>query len=163
MNTAIRKEFESLHKEYLPMVYNLCKGFVKGDNDLASDLSQEVFINVWNGLPKFKRQSSIKTWIYRICVNTCLKYFRNIKEEFSLIDEIHSNNAEDDQVNIKQQNETKLYTAISTLKETDRLIIMMVLEELKYEEIAKVMGISTTNLRVKIHRIKQQLKKQLER
>ena len=163
MNTDKRKEFESLHKEYQPMVYNLCKGFVKGDKDLASDLSREVFIIVWNSLAKFKEQSSLKTWIYRICVNTCLKYFRNKKEDFSLIDEIHSNNAEDDQENIKQQNETKLYTAISTLKETDRLIIMMVLEELKYEEIAKVMGISTTNLRVKIHRIKQQLKKQLER
>ena len=71
--------FESLHTDYYSMVYQMCKGFVKGDEDQASDLTQETFINTWRSLSKFRGASSYKTWIYRITVNTCLKYIRDNK------------------------------------------------------------------------------------
>lgn len=56
----------------------------------------------------------------------------------------------------------KLYQAIGQLSKIDRLIIMMVVEEVEYEEITRVVGIQANNLRVKIHRIKSRLKKILE-
>jgi RNA polymerase sigma-70 factor (ECF subfamily) len=133
-------------------------GFVRGDQHIARDLSQEVFINVWNGLISFRADASYKTWIYRITVNTCLQYIRKGKNRKNLPLPTDEHKAKDE--NDLQDHEFKeLYTAIGKLAEIDRLIIMMVLDELDYDEISKVVGISAVNLRVKIHRIKQRLKK----
>jgi RNA polymerase sigma-70 factor (ECF subfamily) len=154
--------FESLHKDYQPMVLQMCLGFMKGDIDLAKDLSQEIYINIWNALDKFKGASSYKTWIYRITVNTCLKYIRDKKDNNKVsVDEIvyRISNESSDQTENSHQS---LYNAIGQLGEIDRLIIMMVLDELEYEEISSVIGLSAVNLRVKIHRIKKNLKKILE-
>lgn len=152
--------FDSLHQQFQPMVFQMCLGFVKGDEDSAKDLSQDIFINIWNALPKFRGASSYKTWIYRITVNTCLKHIstKNNKNNLS-IDQV---SIPQEPENNQQERHDKLYWAIGHLDEIDRLIIMMVLEETSYDEISSVMGISATNLRVKIHRIKKSLKKLLE-
>ena len=151
----LRSVFETLHTSYHAMVMQMCRGFMKGDNDLAADLSQDVFINVWNALPNFRSESSHKTWIYRIAVNTCLQHIRKSKNRIRVPIE-HAGVITETGNNDEQTNE--LMKAIGQLENIDRLIIMMVLDELEYEEIARVMGISENNLRVKIHRIKQKLK-----
>lgn len=162
MSSENKVLFESLHKAYQPMVLQMCRGFVQGDTDLAKDLSQEVFINTWNALGKFKGASGYKTWIYRITVNTCLKYIRDKKDtnRISMEEVGHhltdTSNAPADAVH------QSLYRAIGQLGEVDRLIMMMVLDELEYEEMAGIIGISAGNLRVKIHRIKKNLKTILE-
>ena len=154
--------FESLHRDYQPMVMQLCMGFMKGDKDLAKDLSQDIFINTWNALDKFKGASSFKTWIYRITVNTCLKYIRDKKDGKRVpVEDISHQLTNELDTNATESHQT-LYRAIGQLDEVDRLIIMMVLDELEYEEIASVIGISASNLRVKIHRIKKNLKEIIE-
>ncbi|QSE96630.1 RNA polymerase sigma factor [Fulvivirga lutea] len=154
--------FEQLHSEYYSMVHQMCLGFMKGDEDLAADLSQETFINTWRALDKFQGGSSYKTWIYRITVNTCLKYIRDNKSKLHVsLEEERSGLGELPTENATQQDNQGLYAAIGKLGKMDRLIIMMVLDELKYEEIAEVVGINEGNLRVRIHRIKKQLKKLL--
>lgn len=137
------------------MVYSLCLGYVQGDTDQADDLTQEVFIKVWGALAKFKGNSSPKTWIYRICVNTCLVHLRdNKKKHFQSLKENYQELAEEKPVNDPFQ---YLYDAIGKLQELDRIIILLVLEEVKYTEIASITGITEGNLRVKISRIKQKL------
>ena len=122
----------------------------------ADDLLQEVFIKVWENLEKFRGESQISTWIYRIAVNTCLLHLRSNKKQTKV-------NVEDfgskisDETNEKEAQIQLLYKCISELNETDRLIITLLLEEVPYPEIAEVTSISEGNLRVKIHRIKQQL------
>jgi len=150
--------FESLHKDYQAMVLQMCRGFVKGDEDLAKDISQEVFINVWNALEDFRGEAKYKTWIYRITVNTCLHYLRQArrKEQLSM-DDVSQNLVYQQQPLEETANHT-LYRAIGQLSKVDRLIIMMVLDELEKVEISEVMGISPGNLRVKIHRIKKKLR-----
>lgn len=156
------KRFESLHKDYHAMVHQMCKGFVKGSEDLAQDLTQETFINIWRSLAKFRGSSSYKTWIYRITVNTCLKFIRSNKSKLQTIISDHVASTEGEATHSEEEPEYQsLYRAIGQLAELDRLIIMMVLDELKYNEIAEVMGMSEGNLRVKIHRIKKTLKKLL--
>ncbi|HZY82898.1 MAG TPA: RNA polymerase sigma factor [Cyclobacteriaceae bacterium] len=155
MNTP-QTVFEQLHTAYQPMVMQMCTGFVKGDRDIAADLSQEVFINVWNALPGFRSESSHKTWIYRITVNTCLQYIRKSKNKTRLPLE-HAGTVTETP-NTEEERASSLMRSIGQLENVDRLIIMMVLDELEYEEIARVMGISENNLRVKIHRIKLRLK-----
>lgn len=152
--------FETLHADYYGMVNQMCLGFMKGNTDLANDLTQESFINAWRALEKFRGASSYKTWIYRITVNTCLKYIRDNKlKDQTSIDAYMQ--LPDDSGNAEQKHQ-ELYHAIGQLGEVDRLIIMMVLDELEYNEIAEVVGINEGNLRVKIHRIKKSLKKILE-
>jgi RNA polymerase sigma-70 factor (ECF subfamily) len=154
--------FTSLHREYYRMVLQLCKGFLKGDSDTARDLAQDVFVNTWNALDKFKGASTYKTWIYRITVNTCLKFLRDHKnKQNASIDNAilyEENSGETDSENASSE----LYYAIGKLNELDRLVIIMVLEGLPYEEIAGVMGLTNENLRVRIHRLKKELKKILE-
>ena len=157
-----KKLFETLHSDYGGMVFQLCLGYMKGDTDLAKDLSQDVFINIWSALSSFKQASSYKTWIYRITVNTCLKFIRDRKGNYqdSIDEGILFVTDEPDR---GQDNKDQLlYKAIGQLREVDRLIIMLVLDELDYTEISSIIGINEGNLRVKIHRIKKDIKKILQ-
>ncbi|WP_346859915.1 sigma-70 family RNA polymerase sigma factor [uncultured Draconibacterium sp.] len=153
--------FDSLYKNYYAMVLQMCLGYVKGNQEEAKDLTQEIFINTWNALEKFKGASSYKTWIYRITVNTCLKYIRDTKSKTAATLEV-SELKSSQEPEIATNDYSSLYLAIGQLCEIDRLIIMLVLEEADYDDISEVMGISAVNLRVKIHRIKKNLKKQLK-
>ncbi len=159
MSKKNQQLFETIYKQCYPMVLQMCLGFMKGDNDLALDLSQEVFINIWNAFETFKGKSTHKTWVYRITVNTCLQYLRKEKKQKKIALEKIENTLTDN-VQDRQQDQNKtLYLAIGQLEDLDRLIIMMVLEEQDYDTISEVLGITPTNVRVKIHRIKKKLKK----
>ncbi len=111
---------------------------------------------VWNNMPKYRGEASWGTWIYRIAVNTCLLYLRKERSKPKKIaDDVLQYMAQEEH---NPDNEVQqLYKCISRLPETDRLIISMVLEELPYEDIASIAGITENNLRVKIHRIKKSL------
>lgn len=158
MQGKYEKQFNSFYTDYQDMVYSLCRGFVNGDNHLAGDLVQEVFIRVWNALPEFKGKASPKTWIYRISVNTCLLHLRKQKnfQSQSLSEDQEAKHHADQDDSKDFQN---LYSAINQLKETDRIIILLLLDELKYDEISEIVGIAEGALRVRIHRIKQKLNK----
>lgn len=154
--------FNSIYKEFYPMVLQLCTGFAKGDKSLANDLCQEVFINAWNALEKFRSQSSYKTWLYRITVNTCLKHFRNQKARpMAYIEETPNWDKPDEAEQASAAAETahhKLYQHIGLLGKVDRLLIMLILDGVQYPQIAEIMGISEANVRVRVHRVKQKLK-----
>ena len=148
-------DFDQLYKEFSGRIYKLCLSY-SGEKLFADDLHQDTWIAVWNSLPKFRHESKISTWIYRIAINTCLvgiKKQRNKAEnsEAILSKLVH----EDTYDNSKEIN--RLYECISQLKESERIIITLVLEEKPYEEIAEITGITENNLRVKIHRIKKEL------
>ncbi|HRG10619.1 MAG TPA: RNA polymerase sigma factor [Cyclobacteriaceae bacterium] len=159
---SLNQTFQNLHAQYFSMVFNLCRGFMKGDRDQAHDLAQDVFINIWNALPGYRAEASYKTWIYRITVNTCLLQIRKDKNKIKVPLETVTVEAETDSTSHAQENENILYRAIGQLEEVDRLMMMMVLDEIEYEEIARIMGVTENNLRVKIHRIKTKLKTLIE-
>ena len=147
--------FKEIYKTYSPKVHRLCLGYT-GNAMEADDLLQEVFIKAWQNLDKFRGDSQVSTWIYRIAVNTCLYHLRSQKNKKSVdLDKIVLKKEEE--VDDKEQQIQLLYKCISELSEADRLIITLLLEEVPYSEIAIVTEISEGNLRVKIHRIKQQL------
>ena len=151
--------FEEIYKNHHTMVSQMCLGFVKGNSELANDLSQEVFIIIWNKLSNFKVKSSLKTWIYRITVNTCLQHLRKASKHtiYSLStneeSKVEATDAE------STDNTPALYKAIGELRKMDRLLIMMVLDDQNNDTIANVLGIKPSSIRVKIHRIKNRLKK----
>lgn len=150
------KVFKDIFEANSKKIYHLCYGYTN-DEEAANDLLQETFLKVWQNLAKFREQSQISTWIYRIAVNTCLTYLK--KEKRHLKEELTQNIAESqiEVVQDKQEQISQLYDCIAKLEENERLIITMVMDEIPYPEIAEIAGISDGNLRVKIHRIKQKL------
>lgn len=145
--------FEELYNLYNPKVFRLCLGYVN-DRDWAKDLTQETFIKVWENLPKFRNESSIGTWIFRIASNICL---RQIERSSKMVRTEIPFQIEDKKEDHLSEQLDLLYKCIATLEETERLIISLVLEDLPQKEIAIITGISEGNIRVKIHRIKQTL------
>ncbi len=154
-----KASFEEIYKNHHTMISQMCLGFVKGNTELANDLSQEVFIIIWNKLSTYEAKSSVKTWIYRITVNTCLQHIRKESKTkiYSISDKNESTTEPTEEEN--SDNNLGLYKAIGKLREMDRLLIMMVLDDQNNDTIANVLGIKHSSIRVKIHRIKNRLKK----
>jgi RNA polymerase sigma-70 factor (ECF subfamily) len=128
-------------------------GFVN-DYDIAQDLAQETFIIVWQKLETFRNESGIGTWIFRIASNNCLRQMERQKRFPKSALPLHL--TEEKQYSLEPQIQF-LYKCIAELRETDRIIISLELEDVKQSEIAKIVGLSETNTRVKIHRIKEKL------
>ncbi len=151
------QDFAQLYTIYSEGIYHLCRSYLNED-EIAKDLLQETFINIWKHREKFRGDSAIQTWIYRIAINTCLGYLRNEKRKgVSVSDSFLPTQKADDNFPEEEHSVTLLYQAIHELPETDRLIISMVLQEIPYEQIADTIGLQEGHLRVKIHRIKKQL------
>lgn len=146
-------EFEEIYKFYWDRIFRLCMGFVN-DYDAAQDLAQETFIIVWQKLETFRDESAIGTWIFRIASNNCLRQIE--KQKRFPKSELPIHLSEEKQTSIEPQIQF-LYKCIAELPETDRIIISLELEDIKQAEIAKIIGLSEANVRVKIHRIKEKL------
>jgi RNA polymerase sigma-70 factor (ECF subfamily) len=145
--------FEEIYNFYSPQIFRVCLGYTN-DPDQAKDLVQETFIGVWKGLPGFRNQSHISTWIFRIATNHCLRAIEVAKRMPSA--ELPFNLAETWE-DSKEEKLIFLYRCIAELDEPDRIIISLELEGLPQAEIALVVGLSSGNIRVKIHRIKEKL------
>lgn len=146
-------EFEEIYNTYWQKIFRLCMGYVN-DYDLAQDMAQETFIIVWKQLPKFRNESNIGTWIFRIASNNCLRQIE--KEKRFPKAELPLTLTEEKDPLIEHQLQF-LYKCISELPETERIIISLELEGIKQAEIANIVGLSESNTRVKIHRIKEKL------
>lgn len=146
-------DFEIIYKTYWQKVYRLCMGFLN-DHEWAKDVCQDVFIIIYNELPKFRNDASIGTWIFRIATNKCLRQIENSKK----MQKTELNIEFEDVIQPNKDKKTDyLYQCISELQEIERIIISLELENVKQSEIAIIVGISEVNVRVKIHRIKEKI------
>ena len=152
-----RSEFADIIGRYKRTIYSVCYLFSK-DQDDANDLFQETLINLWQGFGSFQGKCNLKTWIWRVSLNTCLTFERKKKHRLDTVPLSMECNlftdTDDDTRQIQQ-----LYQRINKLGVVDRAIILLWLENMSYEEIGQIIGISTKNVSVKLVRIKEQLKK----
>lgn len=141
-------------------VLRVCTGYVAGDEALAKDLAQETFLKIWQHLEGFRNESALETWIYRICVNTCLMALRKEKRLASF--ERLEHGLANENATEPEENELKLvrmYACINNLNSTNKAIILLELEGLPQLEISEIIGINHEAVRTRIHRIKNQLTK----
>ena len=151
------KEFSKLVREHKGTIYTVCYMFSK-DEEEVNDLFQETLINLWNGIESFRNDSKIGTWIYRVALNTCISADRKKKKRGHTVSlEMNANLYQDNDADTKQIQQ--LHRRISKLGVIDRAIVMLWLEDMSYEEIGSIIGISAQNVGVKLFRIKEQLKK----
>ena len=152
----IELQFTRMVKEYRKTIYTVCYFFSK-DTEEVNDLYQEILINLWKGFPNYRGESSLKTWIWRVSLNTCSNQERKKKSRIrtvSLSIDIDLYNDED----AGSRQIQMLYDRINRLDVFDRAIILLWLENMTYQDIADVVGISVSNVTTRLFRIKEQLK-----
>lgn len=155
------EKFKALYVRLYSNVFRLCKGYFCGNESLALDAVQEIFLKVWENLDHFRYDAQLSTWVYRISVNVCLLHLRTARRhkkiDVSTYLHVHSN-TDSAQDNSKIE---ALYRSIGKLDEVNRSIAIMILEGLSYTEMANILGMKEATLRVKIHRIRKQLMKEV--
>ena len=153
----LENDFARIVREHKGTIYTVCYMFSNNPQEVA-DLFQEILINLWKGFPKFRGDSNVRTWIYRVSLNTCISYERKesrnkdtlpLKMDINLFDD-----SDEDSKQVQM-----LRARISKLGPFDRAIVLLWLENLSYDEIGAIVGISAKNVSVRLVRIKDQLKK----
>lgn len=149
-------QFTKMVKEYRKTIYTVCYFFSK-DTEEVNDLYQEILINLWRGFPAYRGESSLKTWIWRVSLNTCSNQERKKKSRIQTVPlSVDIDLYNDEDTNSKQIR--MLYDRINRLDVFDRAIILLWLENMSYQDIADVVGISVPNVTSRLFRIKEQLK-----
>jgi RNA polymerase sigma-70 factor, ECF subfamily len=129
----------------------------------CQDLAQEILLQAWQSLPKFERKASPATWFYRVALHTAMNWHRKDKPRRSRqqpLVEVQVLACEGiDGAEHAQQRDTveQLYKAINQLPKTDAALVLLYLDELSYREMAEVLGISESNVGVKLNRAKKAL------
>lgn len=154
MNSTER-EFTQLVQEQKSTIYTVCYMFAR-DKDEAADLFQDVLINLWKGIGKFRNDSEISTWVYRVSLNTCISADRKKRKMPTTRLDMNIDLFDDDDTDSRQIQ--VLRQRIQRLQPLDRAIVLLWLESLSYQEIADIVGLTPKNISVRLTRIRLQLK-----
>ncbi|MBE6178441.1 MAG: sigma-70 family RNA polymerase sigma factor [Alistipes sp.] len=151
----VEQAFARMVKEHKDTIYMVCYMFSENSSEVQ-DLYQECLINLWRSFASFEGRSSLRTWIWRVSLNTCISVDRKQRRRRSLplemdIDLYNDTDHETRQVKM-------LHERINKLGPFDRAIILLWLENMSYEEIGAIVGISAKHVSVRLFRIKEQLK-----
>jgi RNA polymerase sigma-70 factor (ECF subfamily) len=154
----LEREFEQMVRENRSTIYTVCYMF-SNDQDEVADLFQEVLINLWKSLPSFEeRRGNVRSWIYRVSLNVCISLDRKKRRNKTVPLTMDIDPYEEVESNQNSRQMDLLRRRIAKLGQYDRAIILLWLENMSYEEIAAVMGITVKNVSVRLYRIKEELK-----
>ena len=161
--TTLEQQFAQTVTEHKSTIYTVCYMFSQ-DADEVNDLFQEVLVNIWKGFDSFEHRSDIKTWIYRVALNTCISIDRKKKKVRTILQRRQSEVRLTMDINLFEDRDEDtrqvdmLHKRISKLQPFDRAIVLLWLENLPYEEIGQIVGITAKNVSVRLFRIREQLK-----
>lgn len=163
------EQFNQIVSENGERIQRICRYYNSNVED-QKDMYQEVLVNIWKSLDNFRGDSAISTWVYRVAVNTSLSFNGKSYKQMKLIVNADTQNLsailDDEELDAKQKEENQfnlLQAELNMLSVIDKALISLMLEGLSMKEIANIIGISESNTKVKIHRIKEQLKTKLAR
>jgi len=147
--------FSDLIHDNQNILHKVCRIYIDDPME-REDLFQEICLQLWRSFPSFRKEAKLSTWIYKVSLNTAIALLRKKKKSIvteSLNDQIKMLSTESE----KKENKDILYRAIARLSRIDKAIILLWLEEKSYEEISEILGISKSNVSVKLVRIKKRL------
>lgn len=147
-------EFEKIVRQYSALITKVCYYFATDISEL-NDLRQDVLLNIWIGREKFRRESNLSTWIYRVCFNTCITFQRKNRRRKNEVPLPSVLEIEDNAFSMARYEE--MHRLIGCLSPDDKAIILMWLDENSYEEIAEVVGLKRNTVASRIKRIKDKL------
>lgn len=155
---------EALFIEYVEVnqgiIDRICRSFSRSTQDFE-DLRQDVLANIWTGLRSYRQEAALSTWIYRITLNTCVSTLRKRPKDNGFIDSEKASGLSYEQT-LAYESAQRLSSLLGQLSVEDHSLMAMWLEDLPYEEIARVMGMNKNSVATRIHRSKNKIKKLLE-
>ena len=159
--------FENWLATHGAAVLKIARTYAFSKEDIQ-DLAQEILFQCWVSLPQFEGRATASTWFYRIAINTALTWSRNDRRRKTRqkplfqINELAEHDQDIVQSVVQKEAVERLYAAIHQLSGTDSAIVLLYLENLIYREIADVLGISESNVGVKLNRAKRALGQMME-
>ncbi|MGW8123071.1 RNA polymerase sigma factor [Roseivirga echinicomitans] len=152
--------FTVLIEDNKGLIYKVANAYCKDAED-RKDLVQEIIIHLWKGSDQYDDAFKISTWIYRISLNVAISFYRkdrNRKATQTSISDGIFNLKEEESSNELESNLTLLQQFISELKELDRALMLLYLEQKTHKEMAEILGLSESNIATKISRIREKLR-----
>jgi RNA polymerase sigma-70 factor (ECF subfamily) len=142
------------------MLYKVCRLYCFTEHD-RQDLFQEIVVQLWRSWPSFRGEAKFGTWLYRIALNTAISGLRKQRRRILPTDPgLLPVELQDIQYSgEKEEQLQQLYAAINRLTEVEKALTMLYLEDKTYQEMEEILGLSQNNLRVKMNRIKDKLRK----
>lgn len=161
--TEQQQRFADWVQDHGAILHHVVNGFAAGDD--RNDLLQEVLLAVWKSIPAFRGQAKPTTYLYRVSHNAALLWIRTEKNYRRRVEQFGAESSQsfgNDPDSLTDERLAKLYAAIRQLKPVDRSLILLSLDGLSYRDMADVLGLSESNVGVKINRIKTQLTQSLK-
>lgn len=142
------------------IIYKICNSYCKNASD-RDDLAQEISYQLWRSFHHFNGSVQFSTWMYRVALNVAITFYRKIKTAEAIIKLAETDTELEDRkedTTDLENNMNALQQFINELKELDKALMILYLEEKSYREIAEILGITETNVATRISRIKDKLK-----
>ena len=156
-----RPDFDQIYEAHKQKVWKLAARFVNSRPD-QEDLFQEIFLKINKALPKFRGEASLNTWIFRLAVNTALNFIKKQKRYRALKDLLSWFRPEE--MPESRIPEERLSLPLNKLNPQQRMILILSdVEELKLEEIARLLGLPVGTVKSNLHRSREIIKKELEK
>lgn len=146
---------EAIINKHLELIYKVAFMYTNSVED-RNDMAQEIAYQICRSHKGFKGKSKLSTWIYKIALNTALSSFRKKAVVAETLPE--ADVADDEEASVKREQESGLRYAIQQLNDADKSLTLLFLEDLSYQEMGEITGLSENTVAVKIHRIKKKLK-----
>lgn len=155
-----QEAFIRLVNQHRGILHKVCRLYCFNETD-RQDLFQEIIVQLWRSYPSFKGDAKFSTWLYRIALNTAISDLRRQRRRIAFADpESVPAGIQDIQYSGEKEEKLQLlYKSINRLTELEKALTMLYLEDKSYQEMEEIMGISQNNLRVKMSRIKDKLRK----
>ncbi len=160
MQTQLEKNFLNDFEKNQNIVHKICRIYTT-NQDQHNDLFQEITIQIWKNYAKFRGESKFSTWMYRVSLNTAISLYRKSSRSIKTQDfnDVSFKIKSVDYDDTKDKQLKALYNGIRELNDIEKALIFLYLEDKPYKEIAKTLGISEVNARVKMNRTKDKLRK----
>jgi len=145
---------------HMGIIYKICNLYAAEED--RDDLKQEIVYQLWKSYPTYRGDSKFQSWMYRVALNTAMLGLRARKMKYTRLSDQELTISEDPYETL--DNDTRvgqLYGRISKLKDLDKTIIFLYLEQCSYDEIAEITGISIKNVSVRLVRIREKLRARL--
>jgi RNA polymerase sigma factor (sigma-70 family) len=161
---GVDEEFLGLLNSHQGIVYKVSKAYSNNEEE-RRDLFQDIVFQLWKSYPSFKHEAQFSTWMYRIALNTAISGLRKIKARPShqIIDEEIENKIQTPDTCANEERVQFLYKAIRSLTEVDRALILLYLDDMSYDQMADALGLTKTNIGVRLNRIKGKLEKEMKK
>ena len=154
----IDDEFIAQLSQHERLLHSISVTFARGDAEVEKDIYQEILYNLWRTRDRYNGQCSIKNWLYRVGLNTAISLWRQEKKRVQttpITPLMEDTVADEPSAPLYDE----LYRLIDLLPKDDQALVFLYIDGATEEEIASVLGISQTNVGVRIHRVKQKLSK----